>query len=61
MATDWEPYAEHMAEVMEASDEFVSLSDSPYSSKPDTRPVTKFERRGLKLGHGVWDLLYKKS
>lgn len=61
MATDWEPYAEHMAEVMEASDEFVSLSDSPFSPKPDTRPVTKFERRGLKLGHGVWDLLYKKS
>ncbi len=61
LATDWEPYAEHMAEVMEASDEFVSLSDSPFSPKPDSRPVTKFERRGLKLGHGVWDLLYKKS
>ena len=60
MATDWKPYAEHMAEVMEASDEFVSLSDSPFSPKPDARPVTKFERRGLKLGHGVWDLLYKR-
>ena len=60
LATDWEPYAEHMAEVMEASDEFISLSDTPYSPKPDERPVTKFERRGLKLGHGVWDLLYKK-
>lgn len=60
LATDWEPYAEHMAEVMEASDEFVSLSKTPFSPKPDERPVTKFERRGLKLGHGVWDLLYKK-
>ncbi|MEE9446298.1 MAG: tRNA (guanosine(46)-N7)-methyltransferase TrmB [Cocleimonas sp.] len=60
MATDWEPYAEHMAEVMEASTEFVSLSDSPFSPKPDERPTTKFETRGLKLGHGVWDLLYKK-
>ena len=60
LATDWEPYAEHMAEVMEASDEFISISDSPFSPKPDDRPETKFERRGLKLGHGVWDLLYKK-
>ncbi len=60
LATDWEPYAEHMAEVMEASTEFKSMADSAYSPKPDSRPTTKFERRGLKLGHGVWDLLYKK-
>ncbi|MCK5664982.1 MAG: tRNA (guanosine(46)-N7)-methyltransferase TrmB [Thiotrichaceae bacterium] len=60
LATDWEPYAEHMAEVMEASTEFTSLADSPYSLKPESRPTTKFERRGLKLGHGVWDLLYAK-
>lgn len=61
MATDWEPYAEHMAEVMEASSEFKSLSpDGAYSPKPDERPTTKFETRGLKLGHGVWDLLYEK-
>jgi tRNA (guanine-N7-)-methyltransferase len=60
MATDWEPYAEHMAEIMEASTEFSSLADSPYSAKPESRPTTKFERRGLKLGHGVWDLLYEK-
>lgn len=61
LATDWEPYAEHMVEVMEASTEFKSMADSAYSLKPDSRPTTKFERRGLKLGHGVWDLLYKKS
>ena len=60
MATDWEPYAEHMAEVMEVSLEFKSLSDTPYSPKPDSRPTTKFENRGLKLGHGVWDLIYEK-
>jgi tRNA (guanine-N7-)-methyltransferase len=61
MATDWEDYAEHMAEVMEASDDFSSLSSSPFSGKPEERPTTKFETRGLKLGHGVWDLLYEKS
>jgi len=60
LATDWEPYAEYMAEVMEASIEFTSLAGSPYSPKPESRPTTKFERRGLKLGHGVWDLLYEK-
>ena len=60
MATDWEHYAEHMAEVMERSDEFKSLSETPFSPKPDERPTTKFETRGLKLGHGVWDLLYEK-
>ncbi len=60
LATDWEPYAEHMAEVMEAHDEFVSLSGEAFSVKPESRPMTKFEKRGLKLGHGVWDLLYKK-
>jgi len=60
LATDWEEYAEHMAEVMEASEDFKSISDSPFSAKPKERSETKFERRGLKLGHGVWDLLYVK-
>jgi len=59
MATDWQEYAEHMAEVMEAHPDFTSISDSPYSPKPDSRPETKFERRGLDRGHGVWDLLYR--
>jgi len=59
LATDWEDYAEHMSEVMEASEDFISVSDSPFSAKPDSRPLTKFENRGLKLGHGVWDLLYR--
>ncbi len=60
LATDWEPYAEYMAEVMEASTEFSSIADTPFSEKPNSRPTTKFETRGLKLGHGVWDLLYIK-
>jgi tRNA (guanine-N7-)-methyltransferase len=61
MATDWENYAVHMAEVMQTSPDFVNLApEPPYAPRPDTRPLTKFENRGLKLGHGVWDLLYKK-
>ncbi|MCL4112766.1 UNVERIFIED_CONTAM: hypothetical protein GTU68_021784 [Idotea baltica] len=61
LATDWEPYAEHVAEVMEASSDFESQADQPYSPKPQSRPTTKFETRGVKLGHGVWDLLYQKK
>ena len=58
LATDWEPYAEHMHEVMEASVEFEDARGGD-RSKPDWRPVTKFQVRGEKLGHGVWDLVYK--
>lgn len=61
MATDWEHYAEHMAGVMQTSGEFVNLAQQPpYSPRPEERPLTKFEHRGLCLGHGVWDLLYRK-
>lgn len=61
MATDWQNYAEHMVEVMQASSGFVNLApEPPYSPRPDERPLTKFENRGMKLGHGVWDLLYRK-
>jgi tRNA (guanine-N7-)-methyltransferase len=61
LATDWEAYALHMSNVMEAAKNFESLSATPFSKKPDSRPLTKFENRGLKLGHGVWDLLYKAT
>jgi tRNA (guanine-N7-)-methyltransferase len=61
LATDWQEYAEHMAEVLEASLDFKSMNGSPFSERPKERPVTKFERRGLKLGHGVWDLLYVRN
>ena len=61
LATDWEPYAERMVEVMEASADFKSMAETAYSPKPEERPITKFETRGIKLGHGVWDLLYQKQ
>ena len=61
LATDWEPYAEHMLEVMEAAPSWRNaVSPSQYAKKPDWRIETHFERRGLKLGHGVRDLLYRK-
>ena len=66
LATDWEDYAVHMAEVMQASTDFSNTTppeatEYPYAPRPDYRPLTKFENRGLKLGHGVWDLLYRKT
>ena len=62
LATDWQAYAEHMLEVMEAAPAWHNqLGPSQYAEKPDWRIETHFERRGLKLGHGVWDLLYRKA
>ncbi len=61
MATDWENYAEHMQAVMEPRDDFRNLAGAGhFSPRPESRPVTKFERRGERLGHGVWDLLYQR-
>jgi tRNA (guanine-N7-)-methyltransferase len=57
MATDWQPYAEHMAEVTKEVPSFEPIQDPAVQAK---RPNTHFERRGVKLGHGVWDLLYRK-
>lgn len=57
VATDWVPYAEHCLEVI-ASLDFLSDQSQPNYQKPDYRPETKFERRGLKLGHEVRDLLF---
>jgi tRNA (guanine-N7-)-methyltransferase len=62
LATDWEAYAEHMREVMEAAPGWRNaLAPGEFADKPDWRIETHFERRGLKLGHGVWDLLYRKQ
>ncbi len=59
MATDWQPYAEHMVKIMLKAEGFANLAgDTVYSTRPDYRPITKFEKRGQRLGHGVWDLLY---
>ncbi len=63
LATDWENYAEHMLEVMEAAPGYRNLcGDSGpggFAPRPEWRPLTKFEQRGQRLGHGVWDLLYE--
>lgn len=58
-ATDWEAYAEHMMEVLEANPRIENvLGRQNYWQEPD-RPVTKFEKRGQRLGHGVWDLRFR--
>lgn len=59
-ATDWENYAEHMLETLNSNAALSNMYEN-FAPKPDYRPLTKFENRGLKLGHGVWDLLYKKN
>ncbi|MBJ3815866.1 tRNA (guanosine(46)-N7)-methyltransferase TrmB [Shimwellia pseudoproteus] len=61
MATDWEPYAEHMLEVMVSIDGYHNCSaEGNYVPRPESRPVTKFEQRGQRLGHGVWDLMFER-
>ena len=59
-ATDWEPYALHMLEVFSAEPALVNTAPG-FAPRPAYRPITKFESRGLKLGHGVWDLVFTKS
>lgn len=60
LATDWENYAEHMLEVMKAASGYENVSvDNTFIPRPDERPLTKFEQRGHRLGHGVWDLQFK--
>jgi len=62
MATDWQPYADHMLEVGNASPCFDNVSESDaFMPRPEDRPETKFERRGRGLGHGVWDLVFTRS
>jgi tRNA (guanine-N7-)-methyltransferase len=66
-ATDWQEYAEQILQVL--SDEPSLVNTAPadtatgadgYAPKPDYRPLTKFENRGIKLGHGVWDVVFCK-
>jgi tRNA (guanine-N7-)-methyltransferase len=59
LATDWENYAEQMLEVLSA-EPLLKNQAQGYSPRPDYRPLTKFEQRGLRLGHGVWDLLFER-
>ncbi len=61
MATDWEPYAEYMLEVMNVAPGYRNLAeDGRCVPRPAERPITKFERRGERLGHGVWDLKFQR-
>lgn len=61
LATDWQPYADHMLEVLHASPEFRNISPTgDYCEQPDWRPGTKYERRGERLGHVVRDMLFER-
>jgi tRNA (guanine-N7-)-methyltransferase len=62
LATDWEPYAQHMREVIDASPTFVNVAAaSGFVARSAERTLTRFERRGQRLGHGVWDLEYRRT
>ena len=58
-ATDWQPYAEQILEVLSSEPLLQNTADG-FAPKPDYRPLTKFENRGLKLGHGVWDIVFQR-
>ncbi|MGY6773428.1 tRNA (guanosine(46)-N7)-methyltransferase TrmB [Gallibacterium sp. ZY190522] len=61
MATDWENYAEQMLDVLSQEEELTNTSaTNDFIPRPDFRPLTKFEQRGHRLGHGVWDLYFVK-
>ena len=58
-ATDWEPYASQMLQVLAAEPQLENTTEA-FAPRPEYRPLTKFENRGIKLGHGVWDLVFRK-
>ena len=59
-ATDWEPYAQQMLEVLSAQAALENTAEG-FAPRPEYRPLTKFENRGLRLGHGVWDVVFRKK
>ena len=59
VATDWQEYAEWVLEVLNAEQQLQNTA-ADFAEKPSYRPLTKFENRGIKLGHGVWDMVFKK-
>ena len=62
IATDWQDYAEHCVEALSQVPEFKNTATTPpYCPRPSFRLLTKFEQRGRRLGHGVWDLIYQLS
>ncbi|WP_334107811.1 tRNA (guanosine(46)-N7)-methyltransferase TrmB [Methylobacillus sp.] len=60
VATDWQEYAEWVLEVLQQQP-LLENTAQDYAPKPDYRPLTKFENRGIKLGHGVWDLIFRRK
>ena len=62
LATDWQDYARSMLKILDAEPCLRNIAGKAcYSPRPDSRPLTKFERRGHRLGHGVWDLIYARE
>ena len=59
LATDWEEYAQQMLQVLESEPQLTNTGEG-FAVRPDSRPQTKFEARGLRLGHKVWDLVFRK-
>jgi tRNA (guanine-N7-)-methyltransferase len=59
VATDWQEYAEWVLDVLKAEPQLQNVAPD-YAEKPSYRPLTKFENRGIKLGHGVWDLVFHR-
>jgi len=59
VATDWQAYAEHILETL-SQEPLLENTTAGYAPRPSYRPLTKFEQRGIKLGHGVWDIVFKK-
>lgn len=60
IATDWEDYAEYILQVLTQESQLINIA-SGYTPRPDYRPMTKFEQRGIKLGHDVWDMIFRKK
>ena len=62
LATDWEHYAQQMREVLDAATDFENCAGADgFIARPQMRPLTRFERRGHRLGHGVWDMEYRRT
>lgn len=62
LATDWQDYAEQMLKVLSAENQLTNLAgENQFSPRPAERPLTKFELRGQRLGHGIWDLLFCRN
>jgi tRNA (guanine-N7-)-methyltransferase len=60
LATDWQDYAEQMLDVL-TNEPLLQNTATAFAARPEYRPTTKFEQRGIKLGHYVWDLLFRRT